>query len=57
MTTDQGVCVASKRKGGVAPYVALLVALLIFVPPFREAVLGWGAQLVDSLKDLTPFRP
>jgi hypothetical protein len=47
---------ASKRKGSVAPYIALVIAVIIFVPAFREAVLGWLPPLLDSLKDLNPFR-
>ncbi|MCS7475655.1 hypothetical protein ACFFQW_35230 [Umezawaea endophytica] len=55
-TTDPGVCVASKRRGSVAPYVALVIAVIIFVPALRDAVLGWLPPLLDSLKDLNPFR-
>ncbi len=47
---------ASKRKGGVAPYVAMLIALVIFVPALREAAIGWLGPLLDTLKDLNPFR-
>lgn len=43
---------AAKRKGGVAPYVALLVALVIFVPPLREA----AGELLAPLIDLLPWR-
>jgi hypothetical protein len=50
------VRVASKRKGSVAPYVALLIAAIIFVPPFREAVVTGITPLLDALKDLNPFR-
>jgi len=48
--------VASKRRGSAAPYVALVVAVIIFVPALREAVFGWLPPLLDSLKDLNPFR-
>ncbi|MEJ2856909.1 MULTISPECIES: hypothetical protein [unclassified Saccharothrix] len=44
---------AAKRKGGgIAPYVALLVALIIFVPPLREAV----GNLLAPLLDFLPWR-
>ncbi|MFI9006096.1 hypothetical protein ACIGNX_02525 [Actinosynnema sp. NPDC053489] len=46
---------AKKRKGGVAPYVALLVAVVIFVPPVRAVVADLLAPLVDLLKDANPF--
>ena len=46
---------ASKRRGGVAPYVALLVAVIIFVPAAREVVVDLTGPLVDALKDLNPF--
>lgn len=55
-TTNPGVCVASKRRGGMALYMALLVALIIFVPGLRETILDWLIQLGDVLKDLIPFR-
>jgi len=55
-TTDPGVGAVAKRRGSVAPYVALVIAVIIFVPPLREAVLGWLPPLLDSLKDLNPFR-
>lgn len=47
---------AAKRKGSAAPYVALVVALLLFVPALREAVLDGITPLLDALKDLNPFR-
>ena len=47
---------ASKSKGSIAPYVALVLAVIIFVPALREAVLGWLPPLIDALKDLNPFR-
>ncbi|RKT67551.1 hypothetical protein DFJ66_0726 [Saccharothrix variisporea] len=43
---------AAKRKSSVAPYVALVVALIIFVPPLREAV----GDLLAPLLDLLPWR-
>jgi hypothetical protein len=46
---------ASKRRGGVAPYVALLVAVIIFVPAVREVVADLFGPLVDLLKDLNPL--
>ncbi|MFJ6671219.1 hypothetical protein ACIQMJ_08955 [Actinosynnema sp. NPDC091369] len=42
---------ASKRKGGIAPYVALLVAVIIFVPPVREVFADLVGPLVDLVKD------
>ncbi|MFE9749394.1 hypothetical protein ACFYOT_31160 [Saccharothrix saharensis] len=42
---------ASKRKGGIAPYVALLVAVIIFVPPAREVVADLAGPVVDLVKD------
>ncbi|CAL9489570.1 hypothetical protein SUDANB95_03189 [Actinosynnema sp. ALI-1.44] len=47
-----GGIVAAKRKSGIAPYVALLVALIIFVPPLREAV----GELLAPLVDMLPWR-
>ncbi|XVS67603.1 hypothetical protein ACQPYE_16585 [Actinosynnema sp. CA-299493] len=47
---------ASKRRGGVAPYVALLVAVVIFVPAVREVVVDLFGPLVDLIKDVNPFR-
>ena len=47
---------ASKRKRSMAPYVALLVALVIFVPPVRALFLDLLAPLLDALEDLNPFR-
>ncbi|MEU4768362.1 hypothetical protein AB0H12_34445 [Actinosynnema sp. NPDC023794] len=46
---------ASKRRGGVAPYVALLVAVIIFVPAARDFVADLVGPLVDLLKDANPF--
>ena len=45
---------ASKRRGGVAPYVALLVAVIIFVPAVREFVVDLVGPLVDLLKNGNP---
>lgn len=42
---------ASKRKGGIAPYVAVLVAVIIFVPAVREVVVDLAGPLVDQVKD------
>jgi len=47
---------AAKRRGSVAPYVALLVALVILVPPVREVVLDLLAPLFDLVEDLNPAR-
>lgn len=49
--TRPGVDMASKRKGGIAPYVALLVAVIIFVPPVREVVADLSCPVVDRVKD------
>ena len=46
-----GVGMASKRRGGPAPYVALLVAVIIFVPPAREFAADLLGPLVDLVKD------
>ncbi|MFD1148723.1 hypothetical protein [Saccharothrix hoggarensis] len=46
---------ASKRKGGIAPYVALLLAVIIFVPAVREVVADLLGPLVDLLGDVNPF--
>lgn len=46
-----GAGVASKRKGGIAPYVAVLVAVIIFVPAVREVFLELIGPLVDLVKD------
>jgi hypothetical protein len=54
--TDPGVRVAKKSRGSVAPYVALVLAVIIFVPALRDAVLGWVPPLLDALKGLNPFR-
>ncbi|WNV85726.1 hypothetical protein [Umezawaea sp. Da 62-37] len=53
--TDPGVRVASKRKGSMAPYLALLIALVIFVPALREAAADLLSPLLDKLKDLNPL--
>ncbi|MEU4746201.1 hypothetical protein AB0G02_37870 [Actinosynnema sp. NPDC023658] len=50
-----GVCMASKRRGGLAPYVALLVAVVIFVPAVREVAVDLLRPLVGLLKDVNPF--
>lgn len=55
-TTDPGVGMAKKRRGSAAPYVALVVVLILFVPAIRQAVLDAIAPLLDVLKDLNPFR-
>lgn len=47
---------ASKRKRSVAPYVALLVALVIFVPAVRDLVLDLLTPLLDLIEDANPFR-
>ncbi|MBB5958188.1 hypothetical protein FHS29_004796 [Saccharothrix tamanrassetensis] len=47
---------AARRKRSVAPYVALVVALIIFVPAARETALELLTPLLDLLKDLNPFR-
>lgn len=46
---------ASRRRGGPAPYVALVVALIIFVPVVREGFLDLIGPLLDLLKDLNPL--
>ncbi|WP_245886949.1 hypothetical protein [Umezawaea tangerina] len=46
---------AKKRKGSMAPYVALLIAVVIFVPALREAALNLLAPLLDKVKELSPF--
>lgn len=51
----EGVCMASRRRGGVAPYVALLVAVIIFVPAAREFFVDLLGPLVDLLRDANPF--
>lgn len=53
--THPGVGMASKRRVGVAPYVALLVAVIIFVPAARDFVADLVGPLVDLLKDANPF--
>ncbi|MFE2753892.1 hypothetical protein ACFXGA_18035 [Actinosynnema sp. NPDC059335] len=47
---------ASKRKGGLAPYVALLVAVVILVPPVREVVFDLLRPLADLIGDVNPFK-
>ncbi|MCE6996379.1 hypothetical protein LZG04_16465 [Saccharothrix sp. S26] len=42
---------ASKRRGGLAPYVALLVAVIIFVPAVREVFADLMGPLVDLVED------
>ncbi|GGP82019.1 hypothetical protein [Saccharothrix coeruleofusca] len=42
---------ASRRGGGVAPYVALVVALAILVPPVREVLLDLLAPLLRLLRE------
>ncbi|CCH31234.1 putative membrane protein [Saccharothrix espanaensis DSM 44229] len=49
-------CVARKRGGGMALYVALAVALVLFVPPLRERAADLIAPLLDQLKSLNPLR-
>lgn len=51
-----GVRVASRRKGGMAPYVALVVALIILVPAAREVFLDLLGPVLDLLRELNPFR-
>lgn len=46
-----GVGMAKKRGSGVAPYVALLVAVIIFVPPVREFFADLIAPLVQLVQD------
>ncbi len=46
---------ASKRRGGVAPYVALLVAVIIFVPAVREVFVDLLGPLADLIEDVNPF--
>nr|WP_238598691.1 hypothetical protein [Saccharothrix sp. ALI-22-I] len=53
--TRSGVGMAAKRKRSVAPYVALLVALIIFVPVVRETVFDLLGPLLDLLEDANPF--
>lgn len=55
VATRPGVCMASKRRGGVAPYVALLVAVIIFVPAVREVVADLVGPVFELLKDVNPF--
>ncbi|MEU6148956.1 hypothetical protein ABZ816_03055 [Actinosynnema sp. NPDC047251] len=47
---------ARKRGGGMALYVALAVALVLFVPPLRERAADLIAPLLDQLKSLNPLR-
>ncbi|RKT53764.1 hypothetical protein [Saccharothrix australiensis] len=47
---------ASKRRSGVAPYVALVLVLVIFVPGVREVLADLLTPLLDLLRDLNPFR-
>ncbi|MDU0289266.1 hypothetical protein [Saccharothrix longispora] len=42
---------AKKRGSGVAPYVALLVAVIIFVPPVRGFFADLVAPLVQLVQD------
>lgn len=56
VATFAGVRMAARRKRSVAPYVALVVALIIFVPAARETALELLTPLLDLLKDLNPFR-
>ncbi|WP_229370753.1 hypothetical protein [Umezawaea beigongshangensis] len=51
-----GVGMASKRRTGIAPYVALLLALVLFVPAVREIALDLLAPLLDLIRDVSPFR-
>ncbi|MBY8848103.1 hypothetical protein K7G98_05320 [Saccharothrix sp. MB29] len=44
-------CMAKKRGSGVAPYVALLVAVIIFVPPVRGFFADLVAPLVQLVQD------
>jgi hypothetical protein len=48
---ETGAGMASKRKGGIAPYVAVLVAVIIFVPSVREVFADLVGPLVDLVKD------
>lgn len=41
---------ASKRRGGVAPYVALLVAVIIFVPAVRDVVADLLSPLLEVFR-------
>ncbi|MGM1064065.1 hypothetical protein [Saccharothrix sp. Mg75] len=50
-STHQGVGMAKKRKGGVAPYVALLIAVIIFVPAVREFFADLVGPLVQLVQD------
>ncbi|MEV0678715.1 hypothetical protein AB0I60_19575 [Actinosynnema sp. NPDC050436] len=47
---------ARKRGGGLALYVALAVALVLFVPALRERAADLLAPLLDQLRDLSPWR-
>ncbi|WP_257902254.1 hypothetical protein [Saccharothrix obliqua] len=47
---------ARKGGGGLALYVALLVAVVILVPPVRQAFLDLIAPLLGALRDLNPLR-
>ncbi|MBW4720307.1 hypothetical protein KZQ38_24235 [Saccharothrix sp. SC076] len=55
-TADREVGVARKGGGGLALYVALLVAVVILVPPVRQAFLDLIAPLLGALRDLNPLR-
>ncbi|QUF04424.1 hypothetical protein KCV87_34850 [Actinosynnema pretiosum subsp. pretiosum] len=49
--------VASKRRsGGCALYAALLVALIILVPPVRDFARDLLASLLDGFAENNPFR-
>jgi hypothetical protein len=47
---------ASKRKTSVAPYVALVLALVLFVPAVREFALDLLEPLLALVRDVNPFR-
>ncbi|WP_177154296.1 MULTISPECIES: hypothetical protein [Actinosynnema] len=48
---------ASKRRsGGCALYAALLVALIILVPPVRDFARDLLASLLDGFAENNPFR-
>ncbi|MEU4805479.1 hypothetical protein [Actinosynnema sp. NPDC023587] len=47
---------ARKRGGGMALYVALAVALILFVPPLRDWAADLLAPLLEQLRSLNPFR-
>ncbi|MEU5692078.1 hypothetical protein [Actinosynnema sp. NPDC020468] len=42
---------SKRRKGGIAPYLALVIALIIFVPALRNLAADLLAPLWDMIKN------